>query len=324
MKQTFHTAEFMCVQYVAGSTCTNIGVLLLNRAADDLLIQFTNTWEGLDDLEVELIQALGADLQSKAAELGGARLVDYLLTSLSNIIRVTDPRSIIAEDLNVALSGLAAEYLPSLRQLNIPLTKNPTKMFTRHNVKMLIALVVQVTSAANRAVVDCVGPLRLASAASCVASTTCVSLVLFSGVWTHRLLKTDLQQPASAKPVSLRMQERPAAISSISIQQTPISVSPAPPPTIPPRKRRSAIAPRRAAPRLFVLPAPQHNRATKFAMASEANLQVQHVAIDALHTDDAVDVHSLPAPPKENSGALHRFARVIAYPFRKVGTAFTD
>jgi SOS-response transcriptional repressor LexA len=83
------------------------GVLLLDSVNDQLHLRLRRDWDDIakpDDAEV--LEALSADLSSKAVEMGATHLFEWLEANLSNTLRVTDRKSAMVEDFDRALNRL--------------------------------------------------------------------------------------------------------------------------------------------------------------------------------------------------------------------------
>ncbi|MGA2184843.1 MAG: S24 family peptidase [Bryobacteraceae bacterium] len=91
-----------------------IGVLLHEPAADSLHLKLRRDWEaiaGEDDAEV--LRALADDLDTKARELGASALLGLLEDTLSNAIRLSERREVMAADPERALARLYREHVPA-------------------------------------------------------------------------------------------------------------------------------------------------------------------------------------------------------------------
>src|ERR1700730_2181618 len=73
----------------------NIGVLLQDPQSDALRLRFRRDMESLaplviNDEGLDVLHALADDLARKAEEMGAEKLFDYLESSLSGALRITD------------------------------------------------------------------------------------------------------------------------------------------------------------------------------------------------------------------------------------------
>jgi len=92
----------------------NLGVLLEDPERDALFLRLRrdlDSFAGGDDLDV--LAALADDLSSKAAELGAGKLFEYLESTLSGSIRVTDREPVLVEDFPRALDRLYRRHVES-------------------------------------------------------------------------------------------------------------------------------------------------------------------------------------------------------------------
>jgi SOS-response transcriptional repressor LexA len=98
------------------------GILLVDPASDRVWQRARAVAEGEDS---DLFDLLPADLEAKARELGGERLLALFEDSLSNAIRITDRRGVLVRDFDAAAGRLFAEHVegapPARRRGEIPL-----------------------------------------------------------------------------------------------------------------------------------------------------------------------------------------------------------
>ena len=81
------------------------GVLLYDPHSNGLHVRLRRDWEWIaPEEDAEVLSALAGDLENKAAELGAAQLLQNLEESLSNAVRISEPREIIVEDYPRALA----------------------------------------------------------------------------------------------------------------------------------------------------------------------------------------------------------------------------
>lgn len=99
--------EYAHLQYCPpGQTPHNIAVLLLDPDTDSLQIHFARDWSSIDPCDLDIVSALAEDLHMKAAELGAAALVSYLYSTLSNMLRISDMKPLLAASEATALEEL--------------------------------------------------------------------------------------------------------------------------------------------------------------------------------------------------------------------------
>jgi hypothetical protein len=113
----FATAQlaryFILELEIPGSAPVSAGVLLEDPTEDRLYPRLRRDWDQIAPEEADVLSALEDDLGSKAAEIGAARLMGYLEDTLSNVLRVSEPREVAVEDFGRALSRLYRENVRS-------------------------------------------------------------------------------------------------------------------------------------------------------------------------------------------------------------------
>src|SRR6516164_6767565 len=73
----------------------HFGILLLDESSDELHLRLRPDAADLAaEEDAEVLEALAADLEGKAREMGGRRLLDLLEDSLSNVLRVSAPETV--------------------------------------------------------------------------------------------------------------------------------------------------------------------------------------------------------------------------------------
>ncbi|HEV2199524.1 MAG TPA: S24 family peptidase [Bryobacteraceae bacterium] len=115
---TTHRARYsLLTLHLPGVEETVAGVLLEDVAADQLYIRLRRDWDEIvgeeDADESEVLSALEYDLTSKARESGAAVLLDYLESTLSNVVRISDRREIVVDDFERTLGRLYREHVAS-------------------------------------------------------------------------------------------------------------------------------------------------------------------------------------------------------------------
>jgi len=100
---------------VAPSGCRPVpyGILLADRDTGQLTQRLRDAacFDELDEQESDILIALPADLEQKAREMGGVRLLDSLEESLSGFFRITDRASIAYSDAQAAVDRLFDEHV---------------------------------------------------------------------------------------------------------------------------------------------------------------------------------------------------------------------
>ena len=91
-----------------------IGVLLHSPAADSLHLKLRRDWEAVaEEEDAEVLRALADDLDRKARELGASALLGSLEDTLSNAIRLSPRREVLAADPQRAVARLYREHVPA-------------------------------------------------------------------------------------------------------------------------------------------------------------------------------------------------------------------
>lgn len=95
-----------------------LGVLLMDEAANELTVRLrpASEIEGLEEQEIDILDALGADLQAKAQEMGARGLLEYLEDSLSNFLLIGDRTSVAYSDAGVTADRLFEEHVDRVRE----------------------------------------------------------------------------------------------------------------------------------------------------------------------------------------------------------------
>jgi SOS-response transcriptional repressor LexA len=99
-----------------GGPPIDAGVLLEDPATDRSWIRLRRDWPQFAGEESEVLELLEADLESKAAEMGAAKLTAALGDTLSNTVRITDRQDTIVEDFDRALARLYRRHVHSAVQ----------------------------------------------------------------------------------------------------------------------------------------------------------------------------------------------------------------
>lgn len=99
-----------------GGGPVNAGVLLHDPGMDAVHVRLRRDWDAIAPAEVEVLEALQDDLEAKAAEMGGARLLRYLGDTLSNILRLSDAREVIVENFERGLARLYRQHVETKPQ----------------------------------------------------------------------------------------------------------------------------------------------------------------------------------------------------------------
>lgn len=86
------------------------GVLLLDRRSNVLLFRLKDLLTGNEDVDL-LWPHFAEELDLRASEQGAEAVVAWLETTFSNVIRVSEPRHLEAEDALEALNALYDDYV---------------------------------------------------------------------------------------------------------------------------------------------------------------------------------------------------------------------
>jgi hypothetical protein len=94
-----------------------VGVLLQDPDSDRLYLRFRRDWGSLlveeDEDDLDVFRALEEDLERKAAEVGGERLFEYLQSTSSATLQITDGEPVIAEDFQRAVDRFYRQHVES-------------------------------------------------------------------------------------------------------------------------------------------------------------------------------------------------------------------
>jgi SOS-response transcriptional repressor LexA len=100
----------VCLPGKPAETC---GVLLHDPGSGELAMRLRRDWDALtsDGNDLEVLESLARDLEAKAAEMGAEALLAYLDSTLSNVIRVTEPERVLVGNLRGALNRLYERHV---------------------------------------------------------------------------------------------------------------------------------------------------------------------------------------------------------------------
>src|SRR5215813_11895402 len=86
------SANFSLLQLaLPARAVVNIGVFLLDPAADRLYMKLRSDWSGVAGPEhVEVLETLGGDFEAKIADMGGDAFLRSLEDTLSNSLLITN------------------------------------------------------------------------------------------------------------------------------------------------------------------------------------------------------------------------------------------
>jgi SOS-response transcriptional repressor LexA len=97
----------------AGSRPVPFGILLVDEETDQLTTRLRDRacFDDLDEREIDILTALPGDLDHKAREMGGLRLLESLEDTLSGFFRISDRASIAYSDASAAAGRLFDEHV---------------------------------------------------------------------------------------------------------------------------------------------------------------------------------------------------------------------
>jgi phage repressor protein C with HTH and peptisase S24 domain len=97
----------------AGCRPLPYGILLAGEDSGEWAQRLRNPdcFNELDEPECDILAALPGDLEMKAREIGGLRLLESLEDSLSGFFRISDRASIVYSDANATVDRLFAEHV---------------------------------------------------------------------------------------------------------------------------------------------------------------------------------------------------------------------
>ena len=103
----------------------NVGVLLEDRASDQLHIKLRRDWDRIaPDDYYDYLAALDSDLRQKSIEMGAAAFLAHLTSQLSNFLLITDPQPVMVGKFPRTLALLYERHVhpqPLEYQTHLPL-----------------------------------------------------------------------------------------------------------------------------------------------------------------------------------------------------------
>lgn len=88
------------------------GVLLLDGDANGLHIKLRRDWHEIaGEEDAEVLEVLESDLESKAREMGGVALLDWLEANASQTVRLEERQAIAVRDFSATLNRLYREHV---------------------------------------------------------------------------------------------------------------------------------------------------------------------------------------------------------------------
>lgn len=89
-------ARFWVVTIGISGAELNAGILLEDAERDRLFLRLRRDWDEIAPDEAEVLEALEDGLRSNAAEMGAARFLAHLEDTLSNTLRLSEPKTTLA------------------------------------------------------------------------------------------------------------------------------------------------------------------------------------------------------------------------------------
>jgi len=111
--QAVRKAQYLILELsVPGRSPVNVGVLLLDPAADRVYVKLRADWDQVADPEdAEVLAHLEEDLERQSRELGGEAFLRMLEDTLSNALRIGGRQTIIVGDSGRALTRLYERHV---------------------------------------------------------------------------------------------------------------------------------------------------------------------------------------------------------------------
>lgn len=104
----------LIVAELPGGASQTIGVLLLDPKTDTLHVRLRRDWDTIaSEEDAEVLAELEDDLLLQARERGGGAVVEYLESTASQSIRITDREEVTVRDFDRKLSELYREHVPT-------------------------------------------------------------------------------------------------------------------------------------------------------------------------------------------------------------------
>lgn len=112
MPKPEHTAEFVLLQLaLPAQPVRNVGALLLDRTAGRLHWQLRSDWSSIaPPEEAEVLSLLVHDFASNVQRIGAEQFLLSLEDQLSNVLRLSERRSVDSQDHQAALRELFRQH----------------------------------------------------------------------------------------------------------------------------------------------------------------------------------------------------------------------
>ena len=106
------SVEFTVLQLaLPGEPLQNVGVLALESATGQLLWKLRGEWASIAGEETAVLEGLNLELQSRVDQIGGRAVMEQFEDTLSNILRMSQRRRILTDDIETAVARLFDEYV---------------------------------------------------------------------------------------------------------------------------------------------------------------------------------------------------------------------
>jgi phage repressor protein C with HTH and peptisase S24 domain len=102
--------SILSIQLACGDLLS-AGVLIEDPQSDRLYVRLRRDWERIAGEEAEVLSELEHGMRSDAEELGAARVLEQMESTLSNTLRVSDRREIMIHDFEKSLARLYREHV---------------------------------------------------------------------------------------------------------------------------------------------------------------------------------------------------------------------
>lgn len=114
---TTHRGVYAILQAALPSRpLTNVGILLLDPARDQLYMRLRPDLEQLAEPEdAEVLALIEEDFEQKLEEMGGEVFLRFLEDTLSNVLRMTDRQSVMVRDFSRELDQLFARHVQAAK-----------------------------------------------------------------------------------------------------------------------------------------------------------------------------------------------------------------
>jgi len=109
--------EVMFLQLLADQTSShNLAVIALDKEAGLLLTRFRQDWSCLDEVHLDALVEITRDLADHCLELDAETTILYLRTTLPPTFRLTDPKSLLTDDVDAEIVKLEAAMIKGVSQ----------------------------------------------------------------------------------------------------------------------------------------------------------------------------------------------------------------